>query len=157
MTLRYFQGCKTIEEVKKRYKKLALKYHPDRQGGDEEVMKRINHEYEMITKDPYFKFADANEEAKQDYREYPEIINRIITFRLTIEICGNWIWLSGNTRPYKDQLREIGFKFAGQKKMWYWRPNDYKSHNQKPMTMDYIRSRYGSDVVEVKQKVELEE
>lgn len=45
----YFNGCKTNEEIKKRYKDLCKKYHPDnRKTGDEEVFKEIRAQYDEL-------------------------------------------------------------------------------------------------------------
>lgn len=38
----------TIEEIKKRYRQLCLIWHPDRQGGDLEAMKRLNEAYNLV-------------------------------------------------------------------------------------------------------------
>ena len=43
--MKYFIDCETLEELKKEYKKLAMKHHPD-MGGNEETMKAINAEYD---------------------------------------------------------------------------------------------------------------
>lgn len=42
-------GSASAEEVKKAYKKLCGKYHPDREGGDEAKFKKINEAYQRIT------------------------------------------------------------------------------------------------------------
>ena len=152
MKTKYFSHCKSLDDVKRLYKKLALEYHPDRPGGNVAIMQKINQEYDEVMKDPYFEFSSQTDEAKKDYVEYPEIISKIISFDITIEICGNWIWLSGNTRKYSRQLKETGFFYAPKKKMWYWRPNDFKSTSKKPISIDEIRSKYGSDVVEADQE-----
>ena len=56
MKTNYFSKCKTLDEVKKLYKQLALFHHPDRPDGNIVIMQRINQEYESIMKDPRFKF-----------------------------------------------------------------------------------------------------
>lgn len=37
------------EEIKKAYRKLSLKYHPDKQGGDPEKFKKINEAYQVLS------------------------------------------------------------------------------------------------------------
>ena len=36
------------DEVKKAFRKLAVKYHPDKEGGSEEKFKEINEAYEVL-------------------------------------------------------------------------------------------------------------
>jgi hypothetical protein len=81
-------------------------------------MQKVNQEYENIIKDQRFKFTEQDKNVQQEYIKFPEIIGQIFHFDITIEICGNWIWLSGNTRPYREQLKEIGFFYSPKKKMW---------------------------------------
>ena len=147
MKTSYFTGCNTLDEVKAFYKQLAMQYHPDR-GGDTIKMQAINLEYEAVRKNPVFMFWKQKDEVKRDYQEFPEIVNKIIGFRdIIIELCGNWIWLSGATYRYRKELKELGFLFANEKKLWYFRPHDWKSANRKPIPIDEIRRKYGSDVL----------
>lgn len=37
------------EEIKKAYRKLSLKYHPDKQGGDPDKFKKINEAYQVLS------------------------------------------------------------------------------------------------------------
>jgi curved DNA-binding protein CbpA len=157
MKTNYFKDCKTLDEVKAMYKRLAMAHHPDR-GGDTVIMQEINAEYEAIKSDAFFSFSDQPDETKQDFVEFPDIINQVIGFKgMIIELCGNWVWLSGSTYPYREELKKIGFLFAGEKKLWYWRPHDCKSFNRKPMSIDKIRRIYGSDILKVNYKMELED
>ena len=74
-----------------------------------------------------------------------EILQRIISFEgINIEIVGCWIWVDGNTYSYKDALKEIGFKWASQKKQWYWKSEVYQKKSRKTLSMDEIRNYYGS-------------
>lgn len=45
--MKYIKNVETLEELKKAYKKLALKLHPDC-GGNEEEMKILNNEYDEL-------------------------------------------------------------------------------------------------------------
>ena len=39
----------TQDEIKKSYRKMSLKHHPDRKGGDSEMFKKINAAYEILS------------------------------------------------------------------------------------------------------------
>lgn len=44
----YFNGCKNLDELKKRYKSLSKIFHPDTETGDTESMQRLNDEFEQV-------------------------------------------------------------------------------------------------------------
>lgn len=153
----FFNDCQSLEEVKRRYKELAMRHHPDR-GGDTATMQEINNEYESICKNPRFDFAKQSQQKQEDFLRYPDIINQVIALEgIIIELIGDWLWLSGNTYPHRAQLKQIGFYFAPKKVMWYYRPPEYKSANHSPKTIEYIRAKYGSDAIGLKkEKFELQ-
>ena len=78
-----------------------------------------------------------------------EVLQRIITLDgINIEIVGCWIWVDGNTYGYKDLLKEVGFKWAREKKKWYFHTEAFRKRSHKVLSMDDIRSYYGSTEVE---------
>ncbi|MDE1315479.1 hypothetical protein MEG05_15585 [Vibrio aestuarianus] len=34
---------------------------------------------------------------------------------LNLEVCGNWIWISGETKKHKDSIKELGCYFSRKK------------------------------------------
>jgi hypothetical protein len=66
---------------------------------------------------------------------------------LRLEIVGRWLWLSGATFAVKEALKELGFRYSPDKKSWYWRNEADRSSNEKPIPLDMIREKFGSQQV----------
>ena len=147
--MKYFTNIQTLEELKKEYKRLALENHPDR-GGDVEVMKAINAEYDIMfnrVKDIHInaKGETYTKENTETPSEFKDIIDKLIRMEgLEIEIIGCFIWLSGNTRAHKDNIKALGFKWHSTKKMWYKAPEDYRKRSKKKYSIEEIRDMYGT-------------
>lgn len=148
---RFFSNVKTLDELKKLYRELAQKLHPDK-GGSTEDMKALNAEYDEVFKRvKNFRTAASGEvyesenaEAPEDFRE---VIEKIIMLNIKIEICGSWIWVTGNTYPVRGQLKEAGFYWSKNKSAWYWHSPENASRSRKRMSLDEIRAFHGSQVV----------
>ena len=136
----FFNNITSIDELKRAYRNLAKQHHPDH-GGNAETMQAINREYEQL-------FKALNTENKFDMKDgFREVINQIINLEISIEICGSWIWVSGNTYAVKSKLKSVGFMWASKKHMWYWRPEEAACHRSKGQDMNSIREKYGSHMV----------
>ena len=143
--LKEFQNVEGINEAKKIYKQLAKKLHPD-VGGDEESFKLLNAIYtDLIEHKIYF-----SNDFKIDV-ELEKIISLILHFEnITIELVGSWIWVSGDTKEIKDKLKELGFKWAMKKKMWFY--GEMKGRNPNEKSMEEIKSKYGSETLKTNDK-----
>ena len=137
------------DDIKKAYKKMAIKYHPDRNPAGAEVMKAINAAFEFLSnlEGETFTHTDA-ENAYNFAEELAEIIAELKKLHgVIIEVCGNWLWLSGETRNHKDTLKSLGCFWAAKKLKWYYRPAEHKSKkHRKAWDMEEIRSKYGSSI-----------
>ena len=129
----YFTNVQTLEELRKEYKRLVKQNHPDN-GGSLEVIKMINVEYDFC-----FKALEKNDTVssnKYDRAEDEEI-----------EICGSWVWVSGNTYVCKAELKANGFHWASKKKMWFWHNPEEQVKSNGKTSMNDIREKYGSEIV----------
>lgn len=98
--MKSFTNCKTLEELRKEYKRLVKENHPDN-GGSEDAIKVINVEYETALNN--LKNADENENAWKYDKEKDELfrdaLNKIINLEdVKIEIIGCWIWVTGQAQ-----------------------------------------------------------
>ncbi len=150
--MQYFSNCKTIEEVKAQYKQLAKQYHPDL-GGDTATMQAINREYTYACARLANGAGLSDEQADNEIKLselYREAIEKIIYLPgIIIEIVGHWIWVTGNTKPVKDNLKDAHFIFAPKKCAWYFRADEYKTRGGKK-SLDEIRQKYGSENINTK-------
>ena len=152
-----------IEDCKKQYHKLALKYHPDH-GGTDEAFVQINKEWDWLQRHNYNIHRDMEGNIYTDDRqdmpdEVTEKFAALITalIRLDgvgIEICGSFIWLSGETYQWRDAIRALGFKWSRNKKMWYMAPTKRRARNNN-WSMERIRAAHGSFVVTEAEEVDV--
>lgn len=70
---------------------------------------------------------------------------------LEIELCGSWLWISGDTKRHKEALgREgAGCRWSSTKKMWYWHHEEEgRRWHKRDYSMQEIRSKYGSSRIQ---------
>jgi len=66
-----------------------------------------------------------------------------------IEVCGSWIWLAGDTKPVKEQIKAIDTGdsmkrgFSPKKQKWYFSPAGYRKRGKGEMSFDEIKDKYG--------------
>lgn len=152
----YFVNISNVEDLKKQYFTLAKKYHSDITGGSDDIMKEINSEYAglfKIYKDVHKTTKTNSKEktytAKKSTNEIPmdfiTIINTLLKLDgIEVELCGRWLWVSGNTRVHKEALKAAGCKWSHNKSMWSWHYPEDSVRRHKPTTIGEIREKYGS-------------
>jgi curved DNA-binding protein CbpA len=150
MTTNYFNPTpRTLEELKKQYRELAMKHHPD-MGGSDETMKAVNAEYDRLF--PKLKNVHQNKDGETYEREtaetsefFKDLISDLMSMdNIIIEIIGCFVWVTGDTRPNKDRLKALNFKWHMKKSAWYLAPDDYKKRSRKNYELDEIREMYGT-------------
>lgn len=147
--MKHFVNITTIEEAKAMYRNLAKLNHPDK-GGDLETMKQINVEYDFvcskILKGENLSDADFND-AWSNSQLFKEKIDAIINLNaIQIEICGLWMFVTGDTKTHKEIFKANKFIWCKNKIAWAWRPESAAGGRGK-LNLEQIRTKYGSTVV----------
>lgn len=155
--MKYFTNIKSVEELKKQYKTLCKKYHPDLNEEDtNEIMKEINAEYarlfeqyKNIHENSDGETYTAKESTTEQSGDFIKIINSIINFNIDIEIIGSWVWCF-NSYNYRNELKALGFTYAAKKRAWVWHSGEFR-RTRKEMPLEGIREKYGSEIIKTKQ------
>ena len=64
---------------------------------------------------------------------------------LTVELCGRWLWIGGDTKANKATLKAAGCKWSPKKGLWSWHFQDEgTTWRRKGTLMANIRGKYGS-------------
>lgn len=164
-----------LEEIKNEYRNLCKQFHPDlvqdiaEKARRTPIMQAINAEYAILSA-----AARRNEEpARRKEQSRPEptetdyanmagvdeyirqAIEKVIRFEfLSIEICGQWVWIGGTQKrgisaendACLNILKETGYKWSGAKKLWYFAGVPAGWHKGQ-WDMNHIRAAYGSQKV----------
>ena len=149
--MKHFNNPQTLEQLKKQYRALAMANHPDK-GGDSELMKIINAEYDELfkalkdirqTKDG--DIYTATQTSTETPEHFKVIINELMKMDgIVIEIIGCFVWVTGNTKPHREILKGLKFRWHSKKTAWYLKPDDYKRQSRKDYSLDEIRTMYGT-------------
>ena len=135
----------TPQTLKQAYRQACLKHHPDL-GGDENMMKVINEAMEILRKCSWT--PNECREASKDSPltdEMADLWNKIKTWPgLAGEIVGTWIWVTGDTRKYRKELKSLGLKWSNNKTAWYWHPAGYRKRSKRSFEMNDIRTMFGT-------------
>ena len=140
---KYFINITTLEALKKEYRKLAFKLHPDRNEGKDADFKIMVNEYDELFKK--LQSTTTNKyEATENINNYKDIINELLKMDgIEIEIVGYYIYLSGNTYNNKEQIKALKFLWSSKHKKWYYNGDAKKSRSHSKLTYNDIKNKYG--------------
>ena len=155
--MKWFTNVRTVEELRKQYRQLMKKHHPD-VGGNTEDAKQINAEYERLFAILSRQEAQERPQGEQEYKDTTEdkaaedkairaVLDALAGIDADVEIIGNWLWITRNTYLYKELLKSLNFHYASKKKAWYWHFGEYRRRSKREVTLDEIRAKYGSERV----------
>ena len=138
MRIFYFAGV-APEELRSHYRNLCKAWHPDLHGGDVKAMQEINAEFQFLigggvpsdnTEPKAIRFlGTADGQAVSfgyDTGSLCQTMSEAISFCLGlpdgVEVAqvGQWLWVSGETKPIKEQLKAAGFKWSQHHLKWYF-------------------------------------
>lgn len=153
MMTKYFQNPQTLDDLKRQYKHLAQKHHPD-VGGDTATMQAINAEYaarfEVLKRTQNTQAAEdvtgKTHATTESAGDFIAIVSLLLSLDgLEVDLCGRWLWIGGETRKHKEALKAAGCRWSSSKRLWSWHyAEDGDKWHRGSKSMSQIRSKYGS-------------
>jgi len=147
----FFAHCQTVEEVKAEYKKLARKHHPDL-GGDTATMQSINAAYEQALKGCNGQKSTDSQGKEHVYKYNAQLEKELVDFiyafnakdlPLNADLIGVWVWITGDTKPHKEILKELNCRWHSKRACWYFRPESYKGGFSSDGSLEELAAKYG--------------
>ena len=139
-----FFACTTIDQVQLRYDELCNIFNDQ-----DEMLQSLKNEYSTLMNVlGESKLSEIMKKEETSLSEkIKELQEKVKQEGLRLEIVGQWLWLSGATFAVKDVLKALDFRYSADKKSWYWRSDENRSSNEKPIPFEMIREKYGTNVV----------
>ena len=141
-----FFGCTSPSEVQLRFDELSRVYKDQ-----DEMLQSLKSEYSTLMS--VLTESKPVEEVKEKV-SLADIIKvlqeRVNPEGLKLEVVGKWLWLSGATFAVKEALKQLDFKYSPDKKSWYWRAEEDRSSNEKPIPLEMIKEKFGSQLITLK-------
>ncbi len=141
----YFENLKTVEEIKIRYRDLAKQYHPDL-GGDAETMKTINGQYHDALKACNGQIADErayNYKADIEQELMDKLSELLKLKQLEVILIGYWIWVTGDTKPFRIALKDADLIWHPKRKCWYYKPKSWRRSYSSQGSLYDLARKYG--------------
>lgn len=144
-TFGFSQNKINEDDVKKVYRELSKKYHPDRNKEGAEMMKLINSAKDVLMS-LIFPYTFENDDFDADFLEkFSDAFQSILDLEgLKVELVGAWIWVTGETKRHKDELNKSPFIYSRNKKAWYFHTSPKKRFFKGKKSLDEIKNKYGA-------------
>ena len=121
--LKYFDNISSFMDLKKKYKELCFKLHPDL-GGNKEEFQNMQNEYESVFE--YWKKNNNTTQEKkyhtsENVKDYKEVVEKLLKLGIEFDVVNNWIWIPATkeTYPVKEKINALGFIYSkAKRKFW---------------------------------------
>ena len=154
----YFVDCNTVSEVKVKYRELAMQFHLDR-GGDHDIMVEVNNAYHLALAELNGSSEKGSDDQWHTYyynhqREQAamDVVSKLLALamdKVDVWMIGSWIWVRGESLPYKDQIKALGLRWHGERKVWYWKPiSKARTRYNRKVDLTHLASWYGAEKFE---------
>jgi len=147
LSLMNIKNICTKDEIKNIFRRLCMVYHPDK-GGSTEKMQMLNWAYKYImanfeSLNITFEFNSNNQNKVNLSEEGKQVLDKLILIDdIDVYIVGCWLWVSGNTKPHKETLKQLGLYWHTKKSMWAWAGSTTKSRGS--LEFEKMCDVYGS-------------
>jgi hypothetical protein len=122
----------TPDDLKKLYRRLCAKYHPDRNPNGQERMKDVNVAYSILKKEkvgilPRHNFDIDLAAMMRKYEETCQAKIRLVYAKakkipgIILEVSKYEIVARGKTFDAKEDLKKLKFRWDKDRKVWYFR------------------------------------
>ena len=120
----YFEQCKTVRELNKKYFDLAQVNHPSK-GGNKAMWQTITSQFGFVAAQMVHAenlADDVTAERIDMIKHFGAAIESAICLPDTkLDITDVWLWVTGKTYAVKDTLYAAGYSYGSKRAAWYFK------------------------------------
>ena len=117
MEANLFINCKTLNSVINLYISRLRSLNMYSKFNRDGVRDQIDRDFHQILKEKF-----NLDSIDDDYVDYSEIVEKTYDLDIQLVKSGHLLWAVGNTYPYRNQLKEMGFHYSPSKGSWFMNP-----------------------------------
>lgn len=142
------KATKTLEELKKVYVELSTIVDDEKledciDANFEKHLAKVKDIHVNAKGETYTKEVSA-----ESVDSFKEIVSRLLSAGLRVEVCGTWMWVTGTEKGNEVHRNAVkGFRWSAKKKAWYLKPAGTPARRSRGWTMEKIRDAYGSHII----------
>jgi len=72
----------------------------------------------------------------------PKNIKKIKKATIDNQMVGTWIWITGDTKPVKDKIKQAGCTWHSKRGCWYFKIGKYYGRSS-PDSLEELAKKYG--------------
>ena len=145
MGKKYFSNIATLEDVRQQFlAHIATGKKPSKAFFEQYLTVAEQFKSEHVSMEG----KSFKREAKTSAEDFAKMVLSIKTMQgVKLELVGRYLWASGNTYSFKNDLKNYGFIWNRKRSVWMWQDLGTGKGLSSKLDTESLKSKYGASII----------